>query len=321
MKGGRGMDQLRRYEKASIEPTLSVNLSNIKFKNPLILASGVFGMTGSLMRRVARAGAGGIVAKTVSLEPREGYDNPVIVEVEGGLLNAIGTPNPGYLNFSEELKEAKKGGIPIIASIMAPDPEGFAKISVALEGYGADIIELNVSCPHVSLMGAQVGQDYSLLREVVRAVKSKVSIPVWVKLTPNVTDIVEEGRAAMDGGADALVAINTIKAMTIDIDAYKPILSNRFGGLSGPAIRSIAVRCVYELYENTDIQIIGVGGVTDWRSAVEFILAGASGIQIGSVIAYNGLGVFQEVNEGLLRYLASKGFESIEDCIGIAHKG
>jgi dihydroorotate dehydrogenase (NAD+) catalytic subunit len=314
------MDQHHRYENFEDEFTLSVNITNTRFKNPLILASGVLGMTGSLLRRAVREGAGGIVAKTVSLDPRDGYDNPVIVGVEGGFLNAVGTPNPGYLNIEEELREAKKEKAPVIASAMAPDPEGFGRIALALESYGADIIELNVSCPHVYLMGAQVGQDYILLKEVVREVKSKVSIPVWVKLTPNVTNIVEEGKAAEDGGADALVAINTIKAMTINIDSQKPILSNRFGGLSGPAIRSVAVRCVYELYENTKIPIIGVGGITDWRSATEFLLAGARGIQIGSAIAYKGLRVFKEVNEGLRSYLNSKGFKSIEDCIGIAHK-
>lgn len=309
--------QKSEYENDSI---LSVNITGIKFKNPLILASGVLGITGNICARVVRAGAGGIVIKSVSLNPRLGYDNPVIVEVEGGFINAIGNPNPGIFEIEKELKEAKKEGAPIICSIIAPDPEEFGRTAALAEKFGADAIEMNVSCPHVSRMGAQVGQDFSLLTDTVREVKSRVNIPTWVKLTPNITNIVEEGQAAQDGGADALVAINTVKAMAIDIDAFKPILSNRYGGLSGPAIRSIAIRCVYELYDNIEIPIIGVGGITDWRAASEFLLAGAGGLQIGSGVVYHGLDVFKEVNTGLTRYLTSKGFTKINECIGLAHK-
>ena len=312
------MEPSRRSEGKS--PSMAVQLCGIEFPNPFILASGVLGMTGSVIRRAADAGAGGVVTKTVSVKPREGYDNPVIVEVEGGFLNAVGTPNPGYLHFRDEIATAKLGGIPIIASAMARDPEEFMMVAVALEDYGADAIELNVSCPHVDRMGAQIGQDSSLLKDVVQAVTSKVKIPVWVKLTPNVSSIVEEGVVCEEGGADALVAINTLKAMTIDVDTFKPILSNRVGGLSGPAIRTVAVRCVYELYENVSIPVIGVGGVTDWSVAVEFFLAGAHAVQVGTAVAYSGLDIFNDLNVGLQSFIRKKGFSSTSDIVGLAHK-
>jgi dihydroorotate dehydrogenase (NAD+) catalytic subunit len=203
---------------------------------------------------------------------------------------------------------------------MAPDPEGFARVASSVEKFGADAVELNVSCPHVKQMGAQIGQDYDLLREVVKKVKSAVSIPVLVKLTPNVTDIVEEGKAAERGGADALVAINTVKAMVIDVNAFKPILTNRFGGLSGPAVKPVALRCVYELFENVDIPVVGVGGIVDWRDAVEFFLAGAMCVQIGTAIAYQGLKTFEEINKGLVDYLESNNYRKVDEIIGLAHQ-
>ncbi len=312
------MDQSRRSDGAS--PQTAVQLCGIEFPNPFILASGVLGIAGSVIRRVADAGAGGAVTKTVSYEPREGYDNPVVVEVDGGFLNAVGIPNPGFRHFRDEIVTAKLGGIPVIASAMAKNPEEFAMVAAALEDYGANAIELNVSCPNVDRMGDQVGQDSSLLKDVVQAVTSKVGIPVWVKLTPNVSSIVEEGIVCEESGADALVAINTLKAMTIDVDTFKPILSNRFGGLSGPAIRTVAVRCVYELYENVSIPVIGVGGVTDWRAAVEFFLAGAQAVQVGTSIAYSGLDIFNDLNVGLQSFIRKKGFSSTSDIVGLAHK-
>jgi dihydroorotate dehydrogenase (NAD+) catalytic subunit len=177
---------------------------------------------------------------------------------------------------------------------------------------------LNVSCPHVEETGAEIGRDPELVAEVVRKVKNEVDKPVFVKLTPDVANIVEVAKVAVEAGADAIAAINTVRAMAIEIETTRPLLANKIGGLSGPAIKPIAVRCVYEIYREVDVPVIGCGGITDWRDAVEFMLAGASAIQIGTAIAFKGLEVFKSVTTGIDAYVRKKGFESTKDIVGLA---
>ena len=299
---------------------LSVEVAGMKLRNPLILASGILGITPGTLKRVERAGAGAVTTKTITKEKKSGYGNPVIVELEYGLLNAMGLPNPGVKYFLEEMKEMKKMlEIPLIVSIAGSTPDEYAYLAKIVSHAGADAIELNLSCPHVEKTGVEVGSDPDMVYDIVKNVKIASNKPILVKLSAMTPSIVEIGKAAVDGGADGIVAINTIRAMAIDIYARRPILSNKFGGLSGPAIKPIAVRCVYELYEAVRVPIIGVGGILNWQDAVEFILAGATAVEVGTAIAIRDLNIFREIKEGLIRYMIEEGFNSIKELIGIAH--
>jgi len=299
---------------------LAIEIVGLKLANPTMLASGILGLSGLTLKRVVDAGAGAVVTKSVGLESREGYPNPTVVQTECGLLNAVGLPNPGVHYFSQEIREAKKLGVPIIVSVYSFSSEEFAEAArVAVEA-GADAIELNVSCPHVEKTGAEIGQSPQLVAEIVKKVKDKVDKPVFAKLTPNVANIAEVTKAATEAGADAITAINTVKAMAIDVETARPILANKIGGLSGTAIKPIAVRCVYEVYREVDVPVIGCGGISTWRDAVEFMLAGASAVQIGTAIAFNGLDVFKSVTKGVDAYLKRRGFRSVKEIVGLSHR-
>jgi len=294
-------------------PSLTVHAGGLALPNPILLAAGILGTTGASLRRAALAGAGGVVTKSVGSVPREGHPGPTVVGVECGLLNAMGLPNPSYKEFQEEIDTAKTGGVPVIASIFGSSAEEFAKIARGLE---PDAFELNLSCPHAEKYGSELGRYPEMVEAVTGAVKAAANVPVWVKLTPNTADIAELGLAAQRGGADAVVAINTLKAMAIDIETGYPILGNRFGGLSGQAIKPVAVRCVYDLASQLEIPVIGVGGVTSWEDAVEMIQAGACAVQVGTALL-RGYSVFSEITEGLSRYLERKSL-TLEELSGLA---
>jgi len=299
---------------------LATEVAGLKLANPTMLAAGILGLTGSSLRSVIEAGAGAVVTKSVGLKPREGYPNPTVVQVEGGLLNAMGLPSPGIHHFGDEIREAKEGGIPIIVSVYGFSPEEFAEVARIASEAGADALELNVSCPHVEKTGTEIGQNPRLVAEVVAMVKKRVDKPVFVKLTPHVTDITEVAKAAVEAGADAITAINTVRAMAINIETTRPILANKIGGLSGPAIKPIALRCVYEIFQGVDVPVIGCGGITTWRDAVEFMLAGASAVQIGTAIALKGLGVFESITRGIDAYLRRRDFRSVTEIVGLSHR-
>ena len=301
---------------------LEVEIAGLKLQNPTMLAAGILGMTGASLIEAIDNGAGAVVTKSVGPKPQEGYHNPAVVHVNCGLLNAMGLPNPGVHDFAEEIREIKqaRAHVPIIVSVYSFSAEEFAETARVAAKAGADAIELNVSCPHVKKTGSEIGQSPSLVAEVVKKVKAVAHKPVIVKLTPNVADIVEVARAGVDAGADAITAINTLRAMAIDVETAQPILANKIGGLSGPAIKPVAVRCVYELYESVNVPIIGCGGVTTWQDAVEFMLAGASAVQIGTVIASKGLGVFKSVANGIDAFLKRKRFGSVKDIVGLSHR-
>jgi len=299
---------------------LATEVAGLKLANPTMLAAGILGLTGSSLRSVIDAGAGAVVTKSVGLKPREGYPNPTVVQVECGLLNAMGLPNPGIHYFGEEIREAKEEGIPIIVSVYGFSPEEFAEVASIASEAGADALELNVSCPHVEKTGTEIGQNPQLVAEVVERVKKTAHKPIFVKLTPQVTDITEVAKAAVEAGADAITAINTVRAMAINIETTRPILANKIGGLSGPAIKPIALRCVYEVYREVDVPVIGCGGITTWRDAVEFMLAGASAVQIGTAIALKGLGVFKSITRGIDAYLKKGDFRSVKEIVGLSHR-
>ncbi len=285
-----------------------------------MLAAGILGLSSLSLKRIAEAGAGAVVTKSVGLKPRTGYANPTVVQTDCGTLNAMGLPNPGIYYFAKEIREAKVTGCPIIVSVYGFSVEEFVEVAKKAGEAGAAALELNVSCPHVEKTGSEIGQDTELLKTVVKAVKAETSKPVFVKLTPNVTNIVECARAAEDGGADAITAINTVRALAINAETAKPVLGNKIGGLSGPAIKSIALRCVYEIYREVKVPVIGCGGVSDWRDAVEFMLAGATAVQVGTAIAFKGLEVFQSINKGIEAYLETKGYQSVRNIVGLSHR-
>jgi len=298
---------------------LSVDIAGIRLRNPTMLASGFLDETGRSMLRVYQAGAGAVVTKSIGPQPRTGYPNPTIVELDVGMLNAIGLPNPGIEEFRDEVKVALDGGAVVIGSVFGKDADEYAIVAKRLASYGAVGIELNLSCPHAKGLGTEIAQSTEAVREFTAAVKGKVTVPVFPKLSPNVSNIAAFAQAAEDGGADAIVAINTLKAMAISPELKMPILSYRYGGLSGPAIRPIGVRCVYEIFEAVDVPIVGVGGITTGRDALEYVMAGARAIQIGTALATRGLSAFVDVTSELLAFLEERRVRSITDLVGAAH--
>jgi dihydroorotate dehydrogenase (NAD+) catalytic subunit len=243
-----------------------------------------------------------------------------MIDLGYGFLNAMGLPNPSYPDFKNELSLAKKeSDIPVIASIFGGTEEEFVEVAHGLLESKPDAFELNVSCPHALGYGASVGSNPDAVESITAAVKDEVDIPVWVKLTPNVTDIISIGEAAQRGGADAVVAINTVKGMAIDIESGYPILGNIFGGLSGRAVKPVAVKCVYDLYTALDVPVIGVGGIYTWQDAIEMMMAGATAVQVGSAV-HEGIEVFSSISMGIEKFVAEKGYTGVTDVIGLAHE-
>jgi len=279
------------------------------------LASGVLGVTSSTLRRVHESGADAVVTKSIGLKPRRGHQGPILATSHGGLLNAVGLTNPGIDSFVEEMIELKKSDVSIVLSIFGNSPQEIADVASKGVEMEPNAIELNLSCPHAEI--AQISHDPSLTYEYVKAVKAAVGCPVFAKITPNASDIVSVGIAAERAEVDAIVAINTVRAMKIDIHQRRPVLGNEVGGLSGPPVFPIAVRCIYDLHKALSVPIIGVGGVTTWQDAVEMHLAGASAIQIGTAVM-DGMDVFREIKEGVENYLQDEGFSEVSEIVGLA---
>jgi dihydroorotate dehydrogenase (NAD+) catalytic subunit len=299
---------------------LKTDICGVEFQNPLMLAAGIMGSNASSMNWILKSGAGGVVSKSFSLNPHPGYVNPTTVAVDGGIINAIGLSNPGVKNFKEELKKIERENNVVIASIYGATPGEFSKLVEEVQDY-VDMIELNISCPHaMDGYGASIGQSCDLSHTIVSAAKGVAEVPIIAKLTPNVTDITEIAKTCEDAGADCLSLINTVgPGMKINIDVAKPVLSNKFGGMSGKAIKPIAISNVYSVYEAVDIPLIGVGGVYTFEDVVEFIFAGARAVQIGTAIMDEGVEVFSKINKGLEKFMTEKGYSSIDEMVGIAH--
>ncbi|GAA0128947.1 dihydroorotate dehydrogenase [Methanococcus maripaludis] len=303
---------------------LKTKLWDIEFKNPVFLAAGVMGETGSALKRMAKNGAGAVCTKSVGIEKKPGHNNPTMVEVEGGFLNAMGLPNPGADEYAGEIErikdEMKRMNVKIIGSIYGKNDSEFQKAAEIIGNY-VDVLELNISCPHAGGgYGSSIGQDPYLCKNVVSAVKDVSDIPVIAKLTPNVTDIKEIANAVVNAGADGIVAINTLgPGMVIDIESGVPILGNRVGGMSGKAIKPIAVKNVYDICSAVDVPVIGVGGITTGADAIEFMMAGASAVQVGTGVYYRGYDIFQKINNEIEEYLLKKDLK-MSDIIGIAQK-
>jgi dihydroorotate dehydrogenase (NAD+) catalytic subunit len=307
------------------EPDLSVELCGVRLRNPLVLAAGILGTGAELLTRVAESGAGMVTTKSCGPSPRAGHPNPTVLDWGHGLINAVGLANPGVEADVKIIAQAREmlapSGVPLAASIFAETVEGFAEVASKVAEAEPDFIELNISCPNVAHeMGRPFACDAVDAARVTALVHEVTRIPVIVKLSPNVTDIVTIARSVERAGADALAAINTLgPGMIIDVHAGRPILANNMGGVSGPAIRPVAVRCVYDIYEAVDIPIIGIGGVTDGRDALEMVMAGATAVGIGSAVRYGGLEAFGAILEEMQSLMVEEGYDSLEGIRGLAH--
>ena len=273
---------------------LQTSLCSIKLSNPTILASGILGVTKESIDRMGKNGAGAVTLKSLCHEERLGFDNPIMFGCDDIFLNAVGLPGQGIDSAVKDFERLDNLTVPVIASIYGYKIKQFGEVAKKMASLNPAMIEVNVSCPHMDY-GKPYYADSELIDGVTRAVKANSGkIPVSIKLSPNVYDIKELAHSAERAGADAITAINTVSGMMIDIDARKPVLSNKIGGVSGPALKPIAVRCVYEIYETVKIPIIGTGGVTYGKDAIEMTMAGATAVGIGTGVYYRGIDVFRK---------------------------
>ncbi|WP_299293102.1 dihydroorotate dehydrogenase [Nitrosopumilus sp.] len=302
-----------------VEPSLATSIGPIDLGKPVMLASGILGISLDVFNRLHRSGAGAVVTKSLSIAPWEGYPNPTIFSVKGGgWINAVGLSNPGAANFAKMIQPNQD--VPIVVSLVGSVPDDFKTMLKEFENCKVKAYELNLSCPHVAQVGLEVGDDHGLVKEIVSTVKKSTNVPVIAKVGLGTSNYLNTVGAAIDSGIDAITAINTVRSMAIDVETQRPILSNKFGGLSGTPIKPIAQRCVYEISSKYDIPIIGCGGISTWEDAVEFFLAGASAVQLGSAIGDNWVGVFEDINIGILQYMKRKNYSSIKEMVGVAKK-
>lgn len=304
---------------------LSVRLAGIDLDNPTVLASGVLGVSRDLLLRVAGCGAGAAVIKSVTVAPREGHDNPTVIAYEAGMLNAVGYPNPGMEEAAREFHDVDELAIPIFASAVGQEAEDFARVVEALMPCGFAAVELPLSCPHTPGYGTLAGHATPEATErITRAVREATDRPIFVKLTPNVPGIGALALAAVEGGADGISAVNTLgPGMIINVEAREPVLDFRMGGVSGPALRPVAVRCVYDVatalrQAGHDAPIIGVGGVATGRDALEMIMAGAHAVGVGTAVYARGIEVFGQIVDELRDLCARLGIASLAEARGCA---
>ncbi len=296
---------------------LTVNIGNLKLKNPVMTASGTFGYGEEYSEFVDLNLLGAIVVKGISLKPMEGNPPPRICETPCGMLNAIGLQNIGLKRFlNEKLPYLRKFDTKVIVNIFGNTIQEYVKLSKALDSSGVDAIELNVSCPNVKKGGMVFGIDKKTLARLISKVKQSVkNITVITKLSPNVSNIPEFSRITEDAGSDAVSLINTIPGMAVDIETWKPKLANITGGLSGPAIRPIALRMVWEASKSVKIPVIGIGGIINVNDAIEFMLSGATAIQVGTGNFLNPRATV-EIMDGIVTYLRKKSINNVKDIIG-----
>ncbi len=298
-------------------PDISVDLCGVLMENPVILASGVLGETGPSLLEALEGGAGAVVTKSIGPSPREGHPNPTVVTLGDSLLNAMGLPNPGMEAYAEELEWLGRGSeAPVFASVFGASPDEYAEVAARLAPL-VDGIELNLSCPHAKGLGAEMGGDPAMLEQVVRAVVDTTDLPVLAKLTPNTGDIGALASAAERGGASGLVAVNTLQGMVVDVEMAAPALANTYGGLSGEALRPVGVRCVHEIAGMTSLPVVGVGGISNQIHALEYIMAGATAVQVGTAIRTDGPQLLGRIATDLRDWLVDHDHSSLADVRGI----
>lgn len=296
---------------------LTVNIAGVEFKNPVITASGTFGFGREYSEFYPLREIGGLSCKGITLKPRMGNPPPRIAETPSGILNAVGLQNPGVDHFIErDLPWLKEQETVVIANIAGNTPEEYAQMAEKLSESSVDMIEMNISCPNVKHGGVQFGTSCQSVGAITREVRAHCKKPLMVKLSPNVSDIAEIARAAESEGADALSLINTLTGMRIDINTLRPIIRNNTGGLSGPAVFPVAVRMVWQTAGAVKIPVVGMGGISSWRDAVEMMLAGASAIQVGTALFSDPYAPLK-IREGLNRYLDDQGIASVTELAGM----
>lgn len=305
--------------------TLECKMFGKVLKNPIVLASGVLGMTKGSLARVCDEGCGAVTTKSLSLEARRGHEGPNVVETECGLLNAMGYPNPGIDAGLGEFSGWKREEA-LIVSIVGKDEKEFAllaeKAEAARKKLGATAIEAALSCPHTPGYGTMAGQGTpESVERITRAIKERTKLPLVIKLSPSVPGEAKAAKVAQEAGADAINMGNSLgPGMKIDISRKKAVLGYGVGGLSGPAIKPIAVRCVYDIYGAVDIPIIGTGGITTGEDAVEMLMAGASWCGVGTAAYFRGTGAFGKIADEMKAWLRANGFSGLNDVIGAAHE-
>ena len=304
--------------KSLYDNRLAVDIAGLKMKTPVTTASGTFGFGLEFQDFLDLEKVGAVTVKGTTLEPRAGNKGQRAVETPSGMLNCVGLENPGSDYFIEHtLPELKKIDVPVIVNIAGSTPEEYGELAKKLDIEGVHAIEINISCPNVKHGGIAFGTCPESAAEVVRAVKANTGKPVITKLSPNVTDIVEMALAAQEAGTDALSLINTLIGMKIDIDRRKPVLGNVMGGLSGPAVRPVAVRMVYQVAQKVNVPIIGMGGIMNAEDAIEFFLAGASAVAVGTA-NFCDPRLAETICQGMLSYLDRHEFKNIQEIIGLA---
>lgn len=284
-----------------------------------MLASGILGISQDIFERLYNNNIGAIVTKSISVDPMKGYANPTIVPLGNKTyLNAVGLSNPGVFAFSHEIMRNKF--VPIVVSLVGSSEKDFPKMISFLDSLNVIGYEINLSCPHVSKMGMEIGDDPEMVSLIIRTIKRHTRKPISVKIGIGSMDVVEISRVAVESGADMITAINTVRAMKIDVQSMIPVLSNLIGGLSGKAIKPIGIRCVYEISKVLNVPVIGCGGVSSWEDVIEYMIAGASAVQIGSILGNSDDTFFNRITSGLKRYLARKGIKNIGEIVGLAHR-
>ena len=300
---------------------LSVRWAGVTLRNPFLLASGIWGESGDSLAGAWNAGAGGVITKSIGSSPRPGYANPTIETYDRwGLLNAMGLPNPGIEEYPKEIAIARAAGAVVIGSVFAGTAEEFARLAGRMADTGVVALELNLSCPHAEGFGTEVGGTPEDVERIVRAVRGSVKVPIIAKITPNTNDAAALALAAERGGAAAVSAINTLRALALDVRLRRPVLSHGLGGLSGPAIKPVGLACVWQIFNKVSIPVIGVGGVASAEDALEYVMAGARAVEVGTQVTFDGVGVFGRLARELSALLDDLGLARLEDAVGIAHK-
>ncbi len=295
---------------------LRTKFLNTEIKSPLVLPAGIMDMSFSGLDISAKNGAGIVTSKSLTLESRSGHKGPVVAEFEAGFLNAMGLCNPGIVDGLAEINEFKeRSNTPVIVSVFATNTDDFVKLTKFVNTSQSDFLELNLSCPNVfDEFGIPLAASKKKVYEIVKAVKNISELPVIAKLSPNVLSITDIAISAEKAGADALCMINTVgPGMLIDTKMVKPVLFNKFGGLSGPCIKPIALKLIFQTYSEVNIPIIGMGGVKSGEDAIEMMMSGATVVGVGTAVYYRGIEVFNKINDEIIEFMNENGYEDFND--------
>jgi dihydroorotate dehydrogenase (NAD+) catalytic subunit len=299
---------------------LAVNLAGLKLANPTILASGILGLHKQMLQVVINSGAGAVTSKSITLEPKKGHNNPIVVQIEKGFLNAVGYANPGFKATYQEF-ETWEAKTPLIFSIVAPDTQSFSHLAQLVETLPNEALEVVLSCPHTPGLGLMAGHGTTEATfAITQAVRAKTKKILSVKISPSLNNVGEIAKAAEAAGADIINMGNTLgPGMVIDIKRHQPVLDFKVGGMSGPAIRPVSLRCVYDIYQAIKIPIIGTGGITTGADAVAMFMAGAQAVGIGTGIYYRGIKIFKKICQEIKSIMEEQGFKKVSQMIGLAH--